>query len=171
MNLLLPWGNASVAKSSSNKCSALPAPYSALQCNSSRQSRETRTTGQEEEGLSFCRVGTTFVFTLPANPLLQGSTAVSYPSPGGSQVLSIQYKALDLFFSSDTGLEVCEVQQFREFNPTQVPAEETERPKVSSHTLIFHLSNTAGCRDPAVTFVSPRPQINIHEKLILKSQF
>lgn len=83
-------------------------------------------------------------------------------------MLRIQYEPLDLFFSSDTGLEVCELQHFREFNPTKVRAEETERPKVS---LIFHPSNTPGCRDTAATFVSPCPQVNIHEKLIYKSQF
>lgn len=46
-----------------NKCSALPPPSrercSPLQCNSSKHARKEITTAREEEGLPFCKVGTT----------------------------------------------------------------------------------------------------------------
>lgn len=168
-----------VARSSSNKCSILPPPCwegcSALQCNSSKHTRKKITTGQEKKGCPFVEWGQ-YGFTLPANPSpqLQGRRCSELPQPWVQQEPCAQdlIQGTWFIFSSDTGLEVCELQQFREFNPTKVQAEETERPKVSSHTLISHLSNgTPGCRDTAATFVSPCPQVNIHEKLTYKSQF
>lgn len=74
--LLLQEGNASCGKEQrAPPTSALPIPStpwegcSALQCNSSKHSRKKIATGQEEEGLSFCGVGTT-CFSLSQQTLL-----------------------------------------------------------------------------------------------------